>query len=51
MMPPTATYEDIKAYQAKVEKNKITPHSCPLAPVVKSNRVFLKSMPTVSAGF
>lgn len=29
MMPPTATYEDIKAYQNKVEKNKITPHSLP----------------------
>ena len=30
-MPPTATLEDIKAYQQKVEKNKITPHD--LAPV------------------
>ena len=28
-MPPTATLEDIKAYQDKVEKNQITPHSLP----------------------
>lgn len=28
-MPPTATYNDIKAYQDKVEKDKITPHSLP----------------------
>jgi len=28
-MPPTATLEDIKAYQEKVEKNQITPHSLP----------------------
>jgi hypothetical protein len=28
-MPPTATLEDIKAYQEKVEKNKISPHNLP----------------------
>jgi hypothetical protein len=28
-MPPTATLEDIKAYQQKVEKDKITPHNLP----------------------
>jgi hypothetical protein len=28
-MPPTATLEDIKAYQDKVEKDKITPHHLP----------------------
>lgn len=28
-MPPTATLEDIKAYQQKVEKDKITPHQLP----------------------
>ena len=28
-MPPTATLEDIRAYQEKVEKGKITPHNLP----------------------
>lgn len=28
-MPPTATLEDIKAHQEKVEKDKITPHDLP----------------------
>jgi hypothetical protein len=31
-MPPTATPEDIKAHQEKVEKNEITPHSLPPCP-------------------
>ena len=31
-MPPTATLEDIKAHQDKVEKNKITPHHLPPCP-------------------
>lgn len=31
-MPPTATLEDIKAYQDKVEKDKITPHNLPPCP-------------------
>lgn len=31
-MPPTATLEDIKAYQEKVEKGKITPHNLPPCP-------------------
>ena len=34
-MPLTATYEDIKAYQEQVEKNKITPHG--LAPCPRCN--------------
>lgn len=42
MMPPTATYEDIKAYQAKVEKNKITPHSLPACPRCKVESSFFK---------
>jgi hypothetical protein len=29
-MPPTATLEDIKAHQEKVEKDKITPANLPL---------------------
>jgi len=28
-MPPTATIEDIKAHQERVEKDKITPHNLP----------------------
>ncbi len=28
-MPPTATHEDIKAYQEKVQKDKITPQNLP----------------------
>ena len=31
-MPPTATYEQIKAYQNQVEKNKITPDGIGLCP-------------------
>lgn len=31
-MPPTATYEDIKAYQDKIEKNIITPENLPPCP-------------------
>ena len=32
MMPPTATLEDIKAHQLKVEKDKITPDRLPPCP-------------------
>jgi len=32
MMPPTATLEDIKAYQQKVEKDNIAPHNLPPCP-------------------
>ena len=32
MRPPTATLEAIKAYQKKVEKNKITPDTLPPCP-------------------
>ena len=28
-MPPTATLDDIKTYQEKVEKDKVTPHNLP----------------------
>ena len=31
-MPPTATLEDIKAHQQKIEKGKITPHNLPPCP-------------------
>ena len=41
-MPPTATLEDIKAYQEKVEKNKITPHSLPPCPRCSLDSSFFK---------
>jgi len=41
-MPPTATLEDIKAYQRKVEKNKITPHSLPPCPRCNVDSSFFK---------
>lgn len=41
-MPPTATYQDIKAYQDKVEKNKITPHSLPPCPRCSVESAFFK---------
>jgi len=31
-MPPTATLEDIKAHQRKVEKDKLTPDNLPACP-------------------
>lgn len=40
-MPPTATYEDIKAYQDKVEKDEIKPHTLPPCPVCEAEpRIF-----------
>lgn len=40
-MPPTATYEDIKAYQDKVEKDEIKPHALPPCPVCEAeSRIF-----------
>lgn len=42
MMPPTATYSEIKAYQDKVEKDKITPHSLPPCPHCKVESRFFK---------
>lgn len=42
MMPPTATYQQIKAYQRDVEKNKITPHSLPLCSRCQSDSKFFK---------
>ena len=41
-MPLTATYEDIKAYQDKVEKNKITPHGLPPCPCCHLESLFFK---------
>jgi hypothetical protein len=42
MMPPTATYNDIRAYQDKVEKDKITPHSLPPCPRCQVESKFFK---------
>ena len=41
-MPPTATLEDIKAYQQKVEKDKITPHNLPPCPRCRVESEFFK---------
>jgi len=41
-MPPTATLEDIKAYQEKVEKDKITPHNLPPCPRCRLDSIFFK---------
>ncbi len=41
-MPPTATLEDIKAYQQKVEKDKITPHNLPPCPRCSVDSEFFK---------
>ena len=41
-MPPTATYEQIKAYQNRVEKNKITPHGLGACPRCHLESIFFK---------
>jgi transposase len=41
-MPPTATYEQIKAYQNQVEKNKITPHGLGPCPRCHLESIFFK---------
>jgi len=41
-MPPTATYEQIKAYQNQVEKNKITPHGLGACPRCHLESIFFK---------
>ena len=41
-MPPTATLEDVKAYQLKVEKDKITPHNLPPCPRCRVDSSFFK---------
>ncbi len=41
-MPPTATLEDIKAYQQKVQKDKITPHNLPPCPRCSVDSNFFK---------
>jgi hypothetical protein len=43
-MPPTATLDDIKAYQDKVEKNQITPDNYLYAPVAKLTHLYLSFM-------
>jgi len=41
-MPPTATLEDIKAYQRKVQKDKITPDNLPACPRCSVESEFFK---------
>jgi len=41
-MPPTATCEDIKTYQDRVEKNEITPHGLPPCPICNAESRFFK---------
>jgi hypothetical protein len=41
-MPPTATLEDIRAYQKKVEKDKITPYNLPPCPRCNVTSGFFK---------
>lgn len=41
-MPPTATCEDIKAHQEKVEKDKITPDNFPPCPRCHVESIFFK---------
>ena len=41
-MPPTATLQDVKAHQEKVEKNKITPDSLPPCPRCNFESQFFK---------
>lgn len=41
-MPPTATPEDVKAYQDKVEKDEITPHGLPPCPVCAAESKIFK---------
>lgn len=41
-MPPTATLDDIKAYQDKVEKNQITPDDLSPCPRCKVDSLFFK---------
>ncbi len=41
-MPPTATLEDIKAYQQKVQKDKIIPHNLPPCPRCSVDSNFFK---------
>jgi hypothetical protein len=41
-MPPTATLDDIKAYQKRVEKNEITPHDLPPCPICNVESMFFK---------
>jgi hypothetical protein len=49
-MPPTATLEDIKAYQDKVEKDKITPHHLPPCSRCRVDSRFFKILATLVFG-
>jgi transposase-like protein len=42
LMPPTATLDDIKAYQNKVEKNQIIPDDLPSCPRCQVSSSFFK---------
>jgi len=42
MMPPTATLEDIKAHQRKIEKDKITPDNLSPCPRCSVESAFFK---------
>ena len=50
-MPLTATLEDIKAYQQKVEKDKISHIICPRAPAAALIQAISRFTPTGNAGF
>jgi hypothetical protein len=41
-MPPTATLEDIKAHQQRVEKDKITPDNLPPCPLCSIESIYFK---------
>ena len=41
-MPPTATLEDIRAYQQRVEKGKITPDNLPPCPICNVASAYFK---------
>ena len=41
-MPPTATLEDIKAHQKRIEKDKITPDNLPSCPRCSVESAFFK---------
>lgn len=50
-MPPTATLEDIKAHQQKIEKSKITPDNLPRVHAAMLNQRFSRFTHTVNGGF
>lgn len=50
-MPPTATLDDIKAHQEKIEKDKITPDNLLPCPRCRVDSEFFKIHATVNADF